>query len=43
MVFIHGGGFEMGSGDEYSAEYLIEYGVILVTVNYRLNVFGTIR
>ena len=40
MVFIHGGGFEMGSGEEYSAEYLIEYDVVLVTVNYRLHVLG---
>ena len=40
MVNVHGGGFETGFGDEYTAEYLIEYDVILVTINYRLNVFG---
>ena len=41
MVFIHGGGFTMGSGQSYPCEELSSYGnVILVTINYRLGVFG---
>ncbi|KAK7605077.1 hypothetical protein V9T40_006935 [Parthenolecanium corni] len=40
MVFIHGGGFVWGYGNMYRADYLINYDVILVTFNYRLNVFG---
>ncbi|KAJ8714298.1 hypothetical protein PYW08_007918 [Mythimna loreyi] len=42
LVFIHGGGFQIGSGDAdlHGPEYLVSQGVILVTFNYRLNVFG---
>ncbi|GBP73548.1 Esterase FE4 [Eumeta japonica] len=42
MVFIHGGSFMTGSGnsDFYGPEYLIQHDVILVTLNYRLEVFG---
>jgi len=42
MVFIHGGAFTFGSasGFEYTPDYLINENVIVVTFNYRLNVFG---
>ncbi len=41
MVWIHGGGFQWGSGAIYGAERLAERGdVAVVTLNYRLNVFG---
>ncbi|XP_075213902.1 juvenile hormone esterase-like [Lycorma delicatula] len=42
MVWIHGGGFTFGSGndDEFGPDYLIEYDVIIVTFNYRLGVLG---
>ncbi|KAJ8723600.1 hypothetical protein PYW07_007580 [Mythimna separata] len=42
LVFIHGGGFQIGSGDSdlHGPEYLVSKGVILITFNYRLNVFG---
>jgi para-nitrobenzyl esterase len=42
MVWIHGGGFLAGAGSEprYTDSALVEKGVILVTINYRLNVFG---
>ncbi|XP_052741138.1 uncharacterized protein LOC112044151 [Bicyclus anynana] len=42
MVWIHGGGFISGSGDDnaYGPEYLIRKGVILVTLNYRLEILG---
>lgn len=42
MVFIHGGGFFQGSGSVflYGSQYLIPRGIILVTVNYRLNIQG---
>ena len=42
MVWIHGGGFFSGAGSLpiYDGARLAAHGVVLVTVNYRLNVFG---
>ena len=40
MLFIHGGGFHVGSKDYYRMRDLIDKEVILVTINYRLHVFG---
>ena len=42
MVFIHGGSFLTGSTSKryYDGTYLASKGVVVVTVNYRLGVFG---
>jgi len=43
MVWLHGGAFEFGSGGDnyYSGRFLAEtYGVVVVTVNYRLGALG---
>ncbi|MFC7620978.1 carboxylesterase/lipase family protein [Microlunatus sp. GCM10028923] len=41
MVWLHGGGFQWGSGSIYGAEKLARRGdVMVVTLNYRLNVSG---
>jgi para-nitrobenzyl esterase len=41
MVWIHGGGFTNGSGNDYDGSRLATGGdVIVVTVNYRLGAFG---
>lgn len=42
MVWIHGGGFEMGSGSSplYDGTPFARNGVVLVTLNYRLGAFG---
>jgi len=42
MVWIHGGGYVQGSGNDpvLNSPALARQGVVLVTVNYRLNVFG---
>ena len=40
MVWFHGGALVWGSGNDYTGEELTKYGVILVTVNYRLGPFG---
>ncbi|XP_038056683.1 acetylcholinesterase-like isoform X2 [Patiria miniata] len=41
MVWIHGGSFETGQGSGYDASALAVRGrVVVVTINYRLNVFG---
>lgn len=42
MVFVHGGLFSKGSGDsrELPPNYLMDQNVILITVNYRLNILG---
>ena len=42
MVWIHGGGHQFGSGDPayYQNNALAQKGIVLVTINYRLGVFG---
>ena len=42
MVWIYGGGFEVGSYEfyQYNPEHLVEKGVIVVTINYRLGALG---
>jgi len=42
MVWIHGGGFFSGAGDEqrHDGSALASKGVVLVTINYRLGVLG---
>ena len=42
MVYIHGGGFMFGSGNDlyYGPDYLMKQDVVIVTINYRLGVFG---
>lgn len=42
MLWIHGGAFVTGSGNRptYGPKFLVKHDVILVTVNYRLGVYG---
>lgn len=41
MVWIHGGGFQIGSSNDYHGSYLAAVGnVIVVTINYRLGPLG---
>ncbi|CAB3223743.1 unnamed protein product [Arctia plantaginis] len=42
MVWIHGGGFYTGSGnsDYYGPDFFMAHNVVLVTINYRLEVLG---
>nr|CAD7407533.1 unnamed protein product [Timema cristinae] len=40
LVFIEGGGFVSGSVNNFPAQELAAEGVIVVSINYRLNVFG---
>ena len=42
MVWIHGGGFQAGAGPEarHDGEVFARKGVVLVSLNYRLGVFG---
>jgi para-nitrobenzyl esterase len=42
MVFIHGGGNTRGAASEnqYDGAYLAKKGVVFVSLNYRMNVFG---
>lgn len=42
VVYIHGGGFSSGDGSEprYDGESMVSKGVIFITINYRLSVFG---
>jgi len=42
MVFVHGGSFTGGSGSEpiYNGSSLARQGAVVVTINYRLGIFG---
>ncbi len=40
MVYIHGGSYEVGSGKLYDGTVLAMYGVVVVTINYRLGALG---
>jgi para-nitrobenzyl esterase len=42
LVYFYGGGFVAGDGSEprYDGESMSENGIVAVTVNYRLNIFG---
>jgi para-nitrobenzyl esterase len=42
LVFVHGGGFNEGSGaiDVYDGEAMARKGVVVVTINYRFGPFG---
>ena len=40
MVWIHGGALTSGAGAIYQGEDLARKGVVVVTINYRLGVFG---
>ena len=40
MVFIHGGGFITGYAHAYGEQYLMDQDIVLVSMNYRLGIFG---
>ena len=40
MVWIHGGALVVGESDEFDATRLVERGVVVVTINYRLGALG---
>ncbi len=42
LVYFYGGGFIAGDGSEprYDGEFMARHGIVAVTVNYRLGVFG---
>lgn len=42
LVYFHGGGFNAGDGSEprYDGESMAKKGIIMVTVNYRMGIFG---
>ncbi|XP_034237146.1 juvenile hormone esterase-like isoform X2 [Thrips palmi] len=42
LVFVHGGGFLRGSANSaiYGPDFLVEQGMVVVTLNYRLGSFG---
>ncbi|KAK0175136.1 hypothetical protein PV327_008914 [Microctonus hyperodae] len=43
MVYIHGGSFICGSGEDvmFGPDYLIEREIVLVTINYRVGIFDS--
>lgn len=43
FFWIHGGGFQVGSGREYNPTKLAQRGLVVVTINYRLGALGWFR
>ena len=42
MVFVHGGGFQFGSGSYYQGKYLMDEQVVYVSIQYRLGALGIV-
>lgn len=42
MFWIHGGGFLAGHSGSFGPEYFMDNDVVLVSINYRLGLFGKI-
>ena len=40
MVYVHGGSYEVGTGSSYVGYILAQYGIVVVTINYRLEILG---
>jgi len=40
LVWIHGGNFVRGSAGDYEPDYILDEDVVLVTIQYRLGMFG---
>jgi len=40
MVFVHGGSYEVGAGRMVDGSVLAQFGVVVVTFNYRLGALG---
>lgn len=40
MLFIHGGGYDFGTSNEHTADYLLEKDIVFVAINYRLGPLG---
>lgn len=40
MVWLHGGGFVSGTGNDYDTTNLVQQGIVVVTINYRLGALG---
>ena len=40
MVYIHGGSYKAGSGNDYDGVVLACRGVVVVTINFRLDALG---
>lgn len=43
MVFIHGGAFMYGEGSIYDAPNIMDWDMVVVTINYRLGPLGEYR
>ncbi|ELT93938.1 hypothetical protein CAPTEDRAFT_89732, partial [Capitella teleta] len=40
LIFLHGGSYEVGSGRLYEGSVLVQHGVVVVSVSYRLGALG---
>jgi len=42
MMFVHGGSYEVGAGRMVDGSVLAQFGVVVVTFNYRLGALGSL-
>ena len=42
LVWVHGGAFERGAGELYDLKKIAESGIVAISINYRLGIFGFI-
>lgn len=40
IVYVHGGGFMIGSGKSLNAKYMMDMDRIVISINFRLGIFG---
>ena len=40
LVYIHGGSYNVGTGNTFLGNILAQHGIVVVTINYRLDVLG---
>ena len=43
MVWFHGGGYIRGGSQQFGPQFFMREDIVLVTVNYRLGVFGNLH
>ena len=43
MVYLHGGAFKRGMSSQYPPDAMMDEPVVLVTIQYRMGILGTVN